>query len=286
MSASTALVAVSEPRQQTKGFWRTLGRGCLALAGVLGRSGQAVGKAAVSAYVAVDPDFRTHITELPVVGMSMLMPRPGMVTALPDDGYRPLILAHGLGGRPGNFVALRAFFWALGRRRVYLVDFTGARSYEEMASRLTELINGVVECNKLPPDAKIDLVTHSMGGLVARLTLLDQDMASRVHTLVTLGAPHSGSYLARYAATEVILGLRPRSELLQKLDDRALEALLRDVNVVACWSPSDVFVLPSEGSQLSGAQNVEMHGVTHYGFLIRPSCFKAVFEILQGRLPA
>ena len=285
MSTSTALVAVERSHKPRSNFWKALGRGCFIAAGLLQRGGRALGKAAVSAYEAVDPDFRHHIAELPLVGISMLMPRPGAVTALPDDGYRPLILAHGLGGKPGNFVALQSFFWAVGRRRVYLADFTGLHSFEEMAKKLTELIDAVIECNELEPDAKIDLMTHSMGGLVARLALLDQKLASRVHTLVTLGAPHSGSYLARYAATDVILGLRPSSEFLQNLDD-GLETLLEQVNVVACWSSADVFVLPGDRAQLPGARNVEMRGVTHYGFLINPSCFRTVFEILQGRLPS
>jgi triacylglycerol esterase/lipase EstA (alpha/beta hydrolase family) len=247
---------------------------------VVGRGGRTLGHALGSAYRAVDPDVRQHIAQLPVVGLSMLMPHRRDVTPLPDDGYRPLIFVHGLGGRPGNFVGMTAYARALGRRRVYLVDFSKDRSFEEMAARLRDFIARVVEVNALDRGARVDLVAHSLGGIVVRLALRDDELAARVATLITLGSPHGGTHLARLAATSVTLDLRPDSGLIAALARLALEGGSPAVRTVAFWSRADVFMLPADGARLPGAENIELQGVTHYGYLMEPRCWRAVFEVL------
>jgi len=200
---------------------------------------------------------------------------------MPDDGHRPLVLVHGLGGGPGNFVGMNAYFRALGRSRIYRADLTGAHSFDEMVGRLHELIVRLVECNRLEPDAQVDIVAHSMGGVVARLALRDPAIASRVHTLVTLGTPHSGTYLARFASTAVTLDLRPGSTLQRELARDECGGACGDARIVAFWSRSDVIILPAEGAQLAGAENVEMSGFTHYSYLILPRSWRAVFDVLS-----
>lgn len=44
-------------------------------------------------------------------------------------------------------------------------------------------------------EGKIDIVAHSMGGIIARLYIQEFGGSARVHTLVTLGTPHRGSIL-------------------------------------------------------------------------------------------
>ncbi|WP_269580805.1 esterase/lipase family protein [Roseibium sp. Sym1] len=45
----------------------------------------------------------------------------------------------------------------------------------------------------VPKDAKVDIVAHSMGGLVARAFILQEDGARRVNSLITAGSPLRGS---------------------------------------------------------------------------------------------
>lgn len=250
MTSHTALVP---HQQQRSGFWVAVKRAVWDIGAFVGRQGVTAGKTFASAYRAIDPDARVHIAQLPVVGMSMLIPFPRTVRPLPDDGYRPLVFVHGFGGRPGNFAGMRAFFSFMERKRTYLVDFTGARSVEQMTERLQELVLEVVECNQLGPNDQIDLVAHSLGGLVARLALRSPAMAERVHTLITLGSPHGGTHLARFAATEITRNLRPESELMQALAAEFEAGAPRDVKIIALWSRADVFILPASGAQWPGA---------------------------------
>jgi triacylglycerol lipase len=280
MPATTDLIPFPSVAPPGGRFWRGLARALLLAGSAAGRGGRRVGSAVAWAYRSVDPDVRLHLAELPVVGLSMLMPHPREILPLPDDGARPLVLAHGMGGRPGNFAGLRAYARLLGRRRVYLVDFSGDRTFEQMSHRLRDFIARVLEVNGLGEGARVDLVTHSMAGLVARLALRDAAVAARVATLVTLGSPHRGSHLARYAATAVTLALRPGSELLRELAERAPEGAPRGVRTVAFWSRADVILLPAESACLPGAENIELTGVTHYGYLMAPRCWRAIFEVL------
>ena len=50
--------------------------------------------------------------------------------------------------------------------------------------------------NNLPSEVKVDIVAHSMGGLVARSALENHNASSHVKNLITLGTPHKGSIVA------------------------------------------------------------------------------------------
>src|SRR5262249_40610597 len=55
---------------------------------------------------------------------------------------------------------------------------------------------------------EVDVVGHSLGGLVATELLKNIDCGGRVRRVITLGTPHAGVPLARYAAIAT-LGLSP-----------------------------------------------------------------------------
>lgn len=281
MTSNTALVPNRRPHSQRSGFWLAVRHAVWGVAGFVGRQGASAGRTLATAYRAIDPDARVHIAQLPVVAMSMLVPFPKTVSPLADDGCRPLVFVHGFGGRPGNFAGMRAFFNFMQRKRTYLVDFSGARSVNQMTERLQEFIAEVIEVNQLGRHDQIDLVAHSLGGLVARLALREPEVAKRVHTLITLGSPHGGTHLARFADTEVTRDLRPESELMQTLVTPFEPAADGNVRAIALWSRADVFILPAHGAQWPGAVNIEMEGFTHYGYLASPRGWRTVFELLR-----
>ncbi|MBA2661642.1 MAG: alpha/beta fold hydrolase [Bradymonadaceae bacterium] len=243
----------------------------------LKRGAAAVGKGVASTYKSIDPDLRWHAYQLPLVGLSMLMPRPRPLQARAADGHRPVVFVHGLGGHPGNFVALKAYFASRGRTRSYVVDFGAADTLEWMAYDLAAYLKSVIEQNGLDPEGAVDLVCHSMGGLVARLAMDDPGVRSMVKHVITLGTPHSGSHLARLAATNLTLALRPGSEIMQRLEAQTFWGEQDAPKMTAFWSGADTIVLHAENSTYVHAENVEIAGATHYGFLISPAAFRAIF---------
>jgi pimeloyl-ACP methyl ester carboxylesterase len=251
-----------------------VGRGVAAAAGWLGAR-------AAAAFRAVDPDLRRHAAQLPLVALTQLAPSPGRAEALPDDGHCPVIFVPGLGGGPGNFLPMRLYFRLMGRSRTYVMAFSGRWPLEERAAHLGELVEEVVVANGLGAEDQLDLVAHSMGGLVARLTLEESRVCRRIATLVTLGTPHRGSHLARYGATTHSLELRPGSPLLARLARQlpwpGPPAMPR---LVCLWSAADVILLPAESAAAEGADCRELAGFTHYEYLIHPAGWRATFEAL------
>ena len=225
----------------------------------------------------LDPDVRLHFADSLLVGPTLIGSRQTHVEPLPDDGYRPLVCVHGLGGHPRNFFPLRALMWVHARKRVYA--FAHDESLDAAAEKLAVAIEAIAKANALAPDAKIDIVAHSMGGLVVRLAMLDPRVASRVHTVVTLATPHHGTHAARFLATPRALDLRPGSPILERIAD---QVPWKDSRLVAFWSPADILMLPANTARVEGADNREIPGVSHNGFLVRPRVLGEVERALAA----
>jgi triacylglycerol esterase/lipase EstA (alpha/beta hydrolase family) len=246
----------------------------------LGRAVVSAGEAAVSAYRAIDPDARRHLAELPLMGLTMLVPRTQVLSALPDDHHRPLLFVHGLAGHRGNFAPMRQWFALCGRTRSYSLSLTG--DVDSMADALRAAIAEVLAVNALPEGTQVDLVAHSLGGLVSRVALLDAATAARVATLVTLGTPHRGTHAARFAGTPLMTQLRPGSDVLQRIDAQCpwvgAPTLPR---LVALWSDADMLLLPASTARVEGAQNIELQGLTHFEYLLHPRAWSTVLTALS-----
>jgi len=296
----------------------------LATARALFKAGAWVGRAAKAGVDAVHPDVWRHAADLPLVALTMLGPGARPVDELPDDGRVPVLFVHGLGGSPGNFLPMRTYFRALGRPRTLAVALPSDCTVAVLGGVLADVLEAAA---RRAPGGEVDVVAHSLGGLVARAALLElearralrpaggppsdavpgapgagsaTDQASpargaapgetpcRVRTLVTLGTPHAGSHLARYANTVTTRDLRPGSAILQRLDAQLpWKGPPTQPRLIAFWSASDVIILPTEKATVDGAENVELPGLSHNGLLVSPTAWEAVFRALDdGRAEA
>jgi pimeloyl-ACP methyl ester carboxylesterase len=70
---------------------------------------------------------------------------------------------------------------------LFVFDYDWRLSNRESARKLNSFIAQKI------PSGRLDLVAHSMGGIIAKLWMAEQGGANRVVTLVTLGTPHLGS---------------------------------------------------------------------------------------------
>lgn len=221
----------------------------------------------------VDPDVRAQLAEFPTLGALQLLPHDNRVLPQPTSAYPPLILIHGLGGSAGNFALMRLWLRWNRPRPVHVFDYRDAESMEDAADAFGRFIDDVAD---LYPSRRLDILAHSMGGLISRLALLDSQRAQRVAQLTTLGTPHQGSSLARLGGATFVRELRPDSSVLARLKREEAQPL--PYPLTSYWSKRDVLVLPAENAQHPLAENLPIHESTHLGWLIQTRYFERIFE--------
>jgi triacylglycerol esterase/lipase EstA (alpha/beta hydrolase family) len=238
--------------------------------------GRAIGKGVAKAYRSIDPDVGRHLVQLPLLSYSLLSSKEEVMVAGKPDGYRPVVFVHGLGGSRGDFLAMATHFWLNGRRRLYRIYFAPDQTIPAMSRSLSSFVRQVARLNR---EEQVDIVAHSLGGVVARLALVEGGLSRRVATLITLGSPHQGTHSARYANTRTIRDLRPGSRLLTRLAKRPWP---RSVRGISFWSRNDLMIVPAESAIAPGTKPIEVTPFTHYSYLIDPDSWSAVQSQLQG----
>lgn len=260
--------------------WAPAGRVALVVARGIGSAGLAVGRAVRSAYLAVDPDVRRHAAQMPLLTVTLLAPRRAAIDPGVADGHPPLVFVHGLGGGRGDFLLMATYLWLHGRKRRYAIEFQAGRSIEDKAAALAAFLREVVEATGEPA---VDVVAHSLGGVIVRLALVEHDVAPLVRSAIMLGSPHRGTYPARYASTRTTLDLRPDSPLVQRLSGARWPSGVRGVSF---WSKNDIVVLPPESAALEGTTQIEVTPFTHLSYLVDPRSWALVRKELNRREPA
>ena len=105
------------------------------------------------------------------------------------------------------------------------------------------------------------IVAHSMGGLAVRRWWAERADADRVHRLITLGTPHQGTWLARFALAGNARQLRPGSAWLRTLSAR--EPPGRSGGVTCFFSHCDNIIFPPRHAVMPGADEQHLPGVAH-----------------------
>ena len=174
----------------------------------------------------------------------------------------PIVLIHGVVDNRSIFTVLRRGLRRRGFGQVQSLNYSPLTDdVRDVARRLQDVVEAV--CAETGYE-RVHLIGHSMGGLVARYYVQRMGGDERVHTVVTLGTPHKGTYAARLVPHPVARQLRPGSELIAELTEPAEGCRTR---FVAFWSDLDQVVIPSSSARLEHpdllARNVFISGVAH-----------------------
>jgi hypothetical protein len=108
------------------------------------------------------------------------------------------------------------------------------------------------------------IVAHSMGGLAARAWLRGMGEPRRCAGIVTVGTPHHGTWLARFAFSRNGRQMQRGSAWLRGLNDRDA---MPDVPFDCYYSHCDNVVFPAGTATLPGARNVHVPGRAHIHLL-------------------
>lgn len=197
------------------------------------------------------------------------------------QGDRPVILCHGYHMRGWTMAVLAFWLRTMGRSIVVMPTFTPGRSgIRGCAAQLTGVLLDVLE--ETGADA-VDLVGHSMGGLIVRACVAQarRDARSdiRVGHLVALATPHRGIPFWAFTWGDCGLDMKPESSFLQWLGDDPI-----DLDATDIFSSFDA-VVPEEsagGWDIPPVRKVLIDGTGHLSMIMLPSVARQVFEVLKA----
>jgi pimeloyl-ACP methyl ester carboxylesterase len=196
----------------------------------------------------------------------------------------PVLLVHGFFATRGSLHLLEE---RLGARGHLLLSYRLGGLHLAAIRRSAALIGRKIEalCAQTGVE-RVDVVGHSMGGLVGLYYVKHLGGHRRVRRLVLLGSPVNGTWTAMAGLVATPLGaggldLLPRSAALADLRSGDLPP---GVEVVTVAGSRDFFA-PPEVTEIPGAERVILP-TTHAGLLVDPKVADVLGELLERPDPA
>ena len=207
--------------------------------------------------------LRTVLTEW---GMSaaVSVARPAGFLPLPGarrEGPRPIIVLHGYAMNRANFLPLAYRLSRAGLGPIVGFEYWTLGRTAAAARQLAWFVEHVQTLTASP---QVDIIGHSMGGVVARyyVTLGGGDGA--VHRLITIGSPHGGTDVSRvgigHANRELVIG----SKLVTRLAAAPRPQLTR---VTTILSHADALVPATHQAEIPGAERIVYDDLGHVAML-------------------
>lgn len=123
------------------------------------------------------------------------------------------------------------------------------------------------------------VVAHSMGGLALRRWWIEPGNDQRVAHAITIGTPHQGTWLARFALTPNGRQMRRHSAWLQTLAGR--EPANRGARLTCFYSHCDNIVFPASTACFPGAGTRHLPAVAHVHMADHPEPWLELLRRLQ-----
>lgn len=208
--------------------------------------------------------------QLVIVGWTLA--RRGRRLAQLGDGPA-VVLVHGLMADGPSMWGVQRALHAAGRT-TYAPSMGGAlRPIASYAARLQRVLRDL--------DGPVDVVCHSLGGIVLRACLAeDPGLRERIRRVVTIASPHHGSGAARWLPIPEARALVPGGAFITALP--SLRALLPTARITTFASRHDCIVYPHTTSQVDHATNHELDDVMHAELIVDERVVGRVVDALTG----
>ncbi|MEU5398805.1 alpha/beta fold hydrolase [Streptomyces sp. NPDC005963] len=216
---------------------------------------------------------------------SRTQPERPPATPLPQRGdaqeHPPVVMLHGFADNRSVFVLLRRSLARHGWHHLECLNYSlltcDIRAAADLLGRHIEEI-----CERTG-QSRVDIVGHSLGGLIARYYTQCLGGDLRVRTLVTLGTPHSGTTVIPLASAHpIVRQMRPGSSVIEELGRPAPGCRTR---FISFWSDLDQLMAPVETARLDhpdlSATNVQISGVGHLALPVHPAVAAGIRRALE-----
>jgi pimeloyl-ACP methyl ester carboxylesterase len=223
----------------------------------------------------------------PIASAAQSGAAPPTVLPAEDHAHPPVLLVHGFVDNRSAFALLRRSLLRNGWTRVQALNYSPLTG--DIRTAAEQLGPHIERVCAESGHSRVDIVAHSLGGLVARYYVQCLGGDARVRTLVTLATPHSGTRAVPALAPHPLARqMRPGSAVLTELAGPAKGCGTR---FVAFWSDLDELMIPAEAARLEhpdlSARNVKVSGIGHLAMPVHASVAAEVRQALSadGPLP-
>jgi triacylglycerol esterase/lipase EstA (alpha/beta hydrolase family) len=196
------------------------------------------------------------------------------------DKKRPILLIHGFMGTRGSMFPLEQRLVEDGYSVFsFNLGVINTRDIRRSAFQIHRKIESILAQTSLED---IDIIGHSMGGLIGLYYIKKLGGAKRVRRLIMMGSPVNGTWIALAGVATVGLfsastwQLLPRSKFLDELHQGPIPdgVQVHTVTAVRDW------VCPPKSTRLRGAQ---AHSIAlgHSSLVISPEVYRHIVSILD-----
>jgi len=185
---------------------------------------------------------------------------PNAAVAAAYAGPHPILFVHGWNSSGSVWTTMIGRFQTEGfpADRLYSWSYNTAQSNATTAQQLGARIDEIMLATGAP---KVDLVTHSMGGLSARYYVKNLGGGPKVDAWVSLGGPNHGTNTAFACLQVSCLEMRPKSSFLTALNRK--DETPGAPRYATYWSPCDEVINPQTSTPLKGATNSQTACLRH-----------------------
>ena len=172
----------------------------------------------------------------------------------------PILFVHGWNSNSSTWDTMVSRFAADGwtsaelNRWSYNTSQSNATTAQEIATRVDQIRSATGA-------AKVDIISHSMGGLSSRYYTKNLGGDAKVDEWVSLGGPNHGTDTANFCFSTACREMRIGSSFLAALNSGDETPGLP--NYRTWWSPCDSIINPDSSVSLIGATNTQTACISH-----------------------
>jgi len=200
---------------------------------------------------------------------------PAASSAMAHD---PILFVHGWSESESLWSTMIRNFEREGWTRAELNNWRYNTSQSNVRTA-SEVARKVEEIRSRTGAARVDIVSHSMGGLNTRYYLKNLGGTEKVDDWVSLGGPNHGTSTANLCISEACTEMRIGSTFLTRLNEG--DETPGTTNYGTWWSSCDEIINPDESVLLAGATNTEAGCVSHVGLTSDSRVFSGVREFVR-----
>jgi triacylglycerol lipase len=204
------------------------------------------------------------------------------VPAASASAHDPILFVHGYSENGSLWNTMISKFQADGWTAAELNTWTYNTS-QSNATTAQQVATKVSQIRAATGAARVDLITHSMGGLSTRYYTKNLGGASYVDDWVSLGGPNHGTTTAWACSWNEVScqEMLPGSAFLNALNSGTETPGAPSVHYGTWWSPCDEIINPHESVLLNGATNTQTACLSHVALTTDATVYGQVRDFVR-----